>query len=351
MTTFGPNINVSLSEDGQSLVVTDRVAPPEPEPPAVVPLPGKAVWEERMVVEGRKWGSADALKHGLWEGGMWYYDGMWVLQQIADYTGESLDAEWQRCWDIYYPYATNTMEPRIGLPTGYRVFPHGFEAEAKLDDDNAKHALVRLATRSAYGAHSASTIRKWLVGVNRSREAAYLLQALLACKRVGIEGEVREYGARTEVLTSMISQHFNQWFGDKTATLMQPFMVGLSAHALIEYTTTYDISTDWMFDNIERAAQWLMDNAWNEERKCFYMDNYRPYESWADRDGLRWAIDLNMLVAPMYAWLWKETGDHKWQDFGDKVFGAGTTCEINTGKQLSQNYRLSFLYVKWRESR
>jgi len=349
MSEFGSSGTYTRINSDADTIVLALTPNAVPEPPAIVPIPGKAEWERRMLELGRKFGRPEYARN-INEQYTWYYDGSWVFRQIMEYTHQNFEGERAQCESVYYPYA-------LGQPTGYRVFPHGFEMGYSAGGRHSDRykvfygpVLLNLANRSAYGVHSAAVIAEWLKGAHRSREAAYLLQALLACKRCDLGREVNDYDARVNTLIDLIIGHFDQWFDGKTSTWMQPFMVGLSAHALIEYATEYP-GWDGAALILSDAATWLRDNAWNEERGAFYLSNDRPYEPWADRDGLRWAQDLNMLVAPIYAWLWKETGDAQWRDFGDKVFESGTRCEINNGKQFSQNYRLSFLYVKWREER
>ena len=61
------------------------------------------------------------------------------------------------------------------------------------------------------------------------------------------------------------------------------------------------------------------------------------------------APDLNMLIAPAFAWLYKETGDAKYRDRGDQIFGGGVQhAWLDNGKQFNQNYRWSFDYIRLR---
>jgi hypothetical protein len=61
--------------------------------------------------------------------------------------------------------------------------------------------------------------------------------------------------------------------------------------------------------------------------------------------------DLNLLIAPAYAWLWQMTGIQTYLDHGDQVFAGGVLyANFWSGKQFSQSYRSSFNYVKWRSA-
>jgi hypothetical protein len=61
------------------------------------------------------------------------------------------------------------------------------------------------------------------------------------------------------------------------------------------------------------------------------------------------APDLNMFFCWMYGLMFKETGDVSYIDKGDKLFAGGVAgAWIAGGKQFTQSYRLSFLYLKLR---
>ncbi|MBZ5636897.1 MAG: hypothetical protein LAO55_27555, partial [Acidobacteriia bacterium] len=59
--------------------------------------------------------------------------------------------------------------------------------------------------------------------------------------------------------------------------------------------------------------------------------------------------DLNLLLAPMYGWVYQRTGAQIYRDQGDQLFNAGVAgAWLDGGKQFSQNYRWSQKYVEWR---
>ena len=59
-----------------------------------------------------------------------------------------------------------------------------------------------------------------------------------------------------------------------------------------------------------------------------------------------------MMIAHVYAWLWKETGDPRYRDWGDQLFAAGALngrrAAKNSGKHFNQQFRMAFDYLKWR---
>ena len=59
--------------------------------------------------------------------------------------------------------------------------------------------------------------------------------------------------------------------------------------------------------------------------------------------------DLNLLIAPAYAWLFKQTGTVTYRDKANALFAGGTKAYLGDGKHFNQNYRWSFKYVEWRK--
>jgi hypothetical protein len=57
---------------------------------------------------------------------------------------------------------------------------------------------------------------------------------------------------------------------------------------------------------------------------------------------------LNNLIAPAFAWYWRQTGDNTYLTRGDDLFAHSLDEPLWTGKQFSQNYSWSFDYVQWR---
>src|SRR2546425_335392 len=123
-------------------------------------------------------------------------------------------------------------------------------------------------------------------------------------------------------------------------------MVGLTAEALImEYEKTGDSR---ILPALKTALDWLWANAWVTGDQGFWYDNAvaNPTVPWPSRPG---APDLNLLIAPAYAWLYRQTGDTKYRDRGDQIFAGGVQFAfLGGGKQFDQNYKWSFDYVKWR---
>ena len=58
------------------------------------------------------------------------------------------------------------------------------------------------------------------------------------------------------------------------------------------------------------------------------------------------APDLNLLIAPAYAWMYRQTGDITYRQQGDQIFAGGVrSADLDEVKQFNQNYEFSFDYL------
>src|SRR3979411_3306452 len=126
-------------------------------------------------------------------------------------------------------------------------------------------------------------------------------------------------------------------------------MVGLTERALI---TRYDKTADpRVLPAIKQALDWLWANAWVPAYQAFWYENWAADPAtpiWAIRDAPG-VPDLNLLIAPAFAWVYKQTGDITYRDRGDQVFAGGVlVAYLGDGKHFDQNYWWSVDYVNWR---
>jgi len=314
-----------VTREATHAVTIDPVPSPLPyvegnQPP---PIPRLQEWEDNM----RQWGQTYCQPiPDIWEGYVWYYDGMRVYQQIADYTA---DATWLTCADFSKDvYRGYILQNNGGVP-GWRVFPHGLRSDFLRNQAPASREAVHLlALNSAYAAHGGG------VDPGLVRETAYLVHAYRAAESLG---DPRH--PKLDRAVDFLLGHLDAWFVSETEPYMQPFMVGLACEALIQY---YEQSRDPRVPPaIKAALDALWDWAWVAEDRSFF------YESTGDTT--QGTPDLNMLIAPAFGWLYAMTGDPTYQQRGDLIFEGGILgAWLGGGKQFSQNYRWSPDYVKWR---
>jgi hypothetical protein len=116
-------------------------------------------------------------------------------------------------------------------------------------------------------------------------------------------------------------------------------MVALAAEAMIAYwDVTHDSRVPPM---LKLAADQIWQQSWDATNQCF--------KYYADDGSISLSQDLNLLIVPLYGWVYQQTGDVKYRDEGDQIFNAGVAgAWLDGGKQYSQNYRWSGKYVEWR---
>jgi hypothetical protein len=294
-----------------------------------VPIPEMKAWEENMKTFGMKHTNErtfSILDEPGPERYVWYYDGPRVLYQIADYTG---DTTWkdhaEKVQMIYreYIYALNGKVP------GWRIFPHGLSLHYKVTGDGkSKEAAVLLSERSAFASAGGGPDERL------SRETAYCINAYITAEALG-----QPTHPKLEQALEFALGHIEQWFVQNTSENWAPFMFGLTCEALISYYS--EVKKDpRILPAIKLGLDECWERAWKEDKQAFFYRADNPAGA---------APDLNLLVAPAYAWVYLLTGDTTYRDRGDKIFAGGVRgANLNGGKQFSQNYRWSFNYVKWR---
>ncbi len=263
-----------------------------------------------------------------------YYDAQWVFYQIADYTR---DSSWNTCAArAEAVYRDQYVLPNNGSVPGYWNFTHGLMQDyLRTGDTASKNAAILLSRNAAYSPDT--TPLEWTVSADYSREVAYAIMGYLNAETLGEAHRMR--------LDSFVNQafgHLDQWFGSKTAPYVRPFMVGLTAHALISHAEQRGDSR--VLPAMIQAMDWLWANTWLPGSQAFmYTDRT------VDSGGMEPAPDLNLLIAPAFAWLYHQTGEVRFRDRGDQIFAGGVAnAFLGNGKQFDQNYRWSFDYVKWR---
>ena len=315
-------------------ITTTVITETQPLPPGLAPpIPELANWEGRMTSYGAKHCNEAAIASAIGSAGVqsednvWYYDGTKVYQQIARYTQ---DSRWYTCAGYtntaYRSYVLGaTSSYALG---GWRVFPHGLANDYESTGTvSSRDAAVRLSTYSAYAWSGGSS------ACGLSRETAYILQAYLVAEDLG---EPRHPKFATAVDNALLQLY--QSLVTRRCSSVSPFVMGLTMEALIRY---YEATGDSRVPPaIEVAADAMWVWLWNPASESFVS---------ASTNLTGGAPDLNLLIAPAYAWLWQVTGAPRHLDRGDAIFAGGVRrAWLGAGKAFSQNYRWSFDYVKWR---
>jgi fibronectin type 3 domain-containing protein len=321
--TYTTDGNLKKSANYQLIVDPVPAAlPVSPRPPSLA-LASVPVWLNNMRYHGLQ--HCKPEETALWEGFAWYYDGQRVYDQIAEITG---DPQFRQCSDMFgTAYRDYVMNTQGGVPL-WRMFPHGLARHYQRTGDQQSLKAVELMAHAGL-----STDITIAMGANWGREAAYYLNTLLQYRAISGVSDP----AIPDLVNIMLG-HMEALFVTREA-VVQPFMVGLEAEALIDY---WSISRDPRIPAVlKQAADGIWDDSWNVANSCLV---YR------DPSGDSCPQDLHMLVAPMYAWLFSLTHDVTYRDRGDTMFTSGVFgAWLDGGKQFSQNYRWSPMYLVWRE--
>lgn len=292
-----------------------------------------------------------------------YYDMEYCGYKIKDHAGGGSFDQWIA--DCYSNYRNYYVVPAGGGVQGFRNFTEGFYedvARATVRAVNAKAAIQSILDNSNFV--RSDNLSDDLL----SRECAYALMAIINGTRAGctIDATVT---ARIPVLLGWCLGHIDQWCTLLTADYYRPFMGGITAHALVHYFThvsedsrivpalivleAYTTSTCW------KAAA----GAWGQGKSFLYTDRFV-----VDSADTETAPDLNMMICPMWGFLYHQTGTQSYRDMGDLIFegaisvydgdgfyqsGAylGTRSASNpSGKQYDQQFIWGTKYIEYAEA-
>jgi hypothetical protein len=182
--------------------------------------------------------------------------------------------------------------------------------------------------------------------MSRMREVALTIISYIEEQALG-----GPHRSRRTFLVDQAYDHIDQfvtgaWQG--TTIQASPFTAALSAHALIrDWHQTMDSR---LLPALKALADYLWTQAWVPANQSML---YQLNSLDADDGGrsTHGQPDLNLLIAPLYAFLFKATGDPKYRDEGDALFAAGVArAYLQQNKQFNQNYWWSFDYVAWRSA-
>ena len=319
-----------------SVISTALIFFPGPVRSADLPIPEVDRWHSQMVTRGATICSRLAQNGGL---GDTYYDMTAVMYQIADYTG---DPSWTDCaLRARGIYRDSYVIPNTGRVPGYWNFPTGLRMDfQRTADALSQQAVALLAQNAAYASDCALC-----PGRRRRPEPRGRLRDPVLHQRRGARPVPRQ---RRLALVDQAYGHLDQWFVQfawqgPTPTLAQfsPFMVGITAQSLIrDWEETRDPR---LIPSLKNAADWLWASAWIPAERSMFYDALN-----GGTGPGHGAPDLNLLIAPMYALLYRVTGEPKYRTQGDALFAGGVdlACSGCDGKHFDQNYWWSIDYVR-----
>jgi hypothetical protein len=321
------------------------VAPGEPSFSSPMTNVGPAIdpvllsqWQQQMLLFGRQHANSLSGLSGDAALNATYYDAARVFYQIADYTH---DPSWlAAAHQAATIYRDQFVLPNNGDVPGYWNFTGGLLLDYQHTGDvRSKDAIVLLSKNAAFAVDG--TPLAWTASTLQSREVAYSIMSYLNAETVG-----QPHRARLDDLVTQAMGHLDQWFVSKTAPYLQPFMAGLTMEALIQYNTAVG-GDSRILPAIQSAVDSMWSHNWLSENQSFqYIDRELP-----GAGGPTPAPDLNMLIAPAYAWMYHQTGNPIYQQEADTIFRGGVEdAYLQGAKQFNQNYLFAFDFLTWRNS-
>ena len=317
---------------------TGDLGPPEP-PDATAP--DKALWDEHMIEYGMHHGAYFATQPEPTNDAKLdhvYYDGARVYAQIAAYTGQP------EPWHTYATQANAWFRDYVirsnGAVPGYYNFTHGLRLDwERTGDVVSKDTVVLLSKKAAYAGDS--TNRTYVVHFNRSREVAYAITSYINAEALG--------EAKRTIRADWVTQSYAyipqwmdpaQWGSEQVA----PFMMAITAQALIEdWTETQDTRC---LPALKELADWMWPLAWHDATSGLLYQFNPANGSGVSTTG---AVDLNMLIAPWFSWLWVQTGEDQYREKFDQLLYGHKDAYLDRSKQFNQNYWVAFNGMAWRE--
>ena len=331
-------------------------------------IPELATWEANMLSFGTTHCNNFAAGTPESNFGNTYYDAQRVYQHIYAYTG---NASWLTCADnVEASYRDWYVMPNNGSVPGYWKFTTGLRMDWERDADSvSKSAALLLATNGAYC--SDGTPLAWTAPADLSREVAYCLVAYINEELLGNPRRTRltQAGVDNDFVDQALD-HLDQWLITKDFVnpsfwappcndkyYYQPFMVGITVQSLIRF---WDLTGDSRVQPaVTTALDTMWTDAWVAADEGMWYENCKvlPTDPWPVVGGTR---DLNLLIAPGYAWLYERTGNTGYRDKADALFAGGVGDGSGNGvaggawlggsKQFNQNYIYSFEYVTLRST-
>ncbi len=314
-------------------------------------IPSLSQWAHNMITFGQAHCTVLAsIANGAIDPalGSTYYDLIRVMYQIQNYTG---DPSWGLCAAVGREIYRDryVMPNNAGVP-GYWNFTTGLRMDFEHTGDAlSKNAAILLSTNAAYAADT--TPLDYTVNINRSREVAYSILSYINAEALGAPPRTRRID-----LVNQAYDHLNQWFITQVWQGQDmgfaPFMVAITAQALIrDWEQTHDAR---LIPALTMAADYLWAHALDPTGSSMVYE-LNP-AAVTDGGYLNPAPDLNLIIAPMYAFLYWQTGNTKYRDEADTLFAGGVQRaalgDVNSpslyAKQFNQNYWWSFDYIRWR---
>ena len=314
-----------------------------------------------------------------------YYDRVNCLYKLKDRNGNAYTAELQRAHDEHH-YHINTFCSPAGAVAGYRIFPEGFLEEINRASSRAAAALANITAMLANGAYVNTGVPNdlsnatgdWDGSNGGARECAMALHLFIYAELAGITLTPTNITRRQQLFEWSLG-HLEQYSTGTVCRYMKCFMAAIVVKSMIAYYDHVDQDSR-ILPLVEAVAQRMKDNCWHSTAGSWgvgggfiYAEIFIPHPTnsggyYSPSEDPYTQVDLNMLIAPVYAWLWYQTGVESWRTFGQEIFTASipvydiwgfwvSGANLNTRsatnpacKQYQQQLFWSDKFIEWMES-
>lgn len=330
-----------------------------------VPVPGKATYWEYM----DEWaGYLDTWfinnNHPANDSGLaqTFYDGEMCGYRLKDhFLTADYDNFINEGWLAYTDYY---VLPNLGFVQGFRNFTDGELEDVLRVTSRSVDSLDAIGKQLLNGAYVASGD---VSDSTLSRECAYAIETHINAARTVI-GLTAPQLARLEQLKAWAIGHIDQWCVNLTAPYFRPFMGALTAKALINYYD-YIFSDVAIVAKLKILADYAWSTCWKSTAGAWGQANSFLYTDRDVGDPLDnfTQPDLNILICPLWGWLYYRAQGAAYRTNGDQIFqggipnysgafhvsGAylGTRSAVNpAGKQYDQQLYWGPRYIEWAEA-
>jgi hypothetical protein len=273
------------------------------------------------------------------------YDGQLGKMRAKAYDGNNAawDAKITKSWSVYNDYVNNVASPAGGIATFLMHLDGMYQdyINGTVRSPTSVTNVTNILNNGSYMVSDSGDVTgSTMVTQEFSRETAYVGYAHLIAFLMGIT-QTSPRLTRLSVMYTLAMGHCAIWYNN-TGTYCRPFMAAITSKFLIKYHgSSYataqqktDIVTaltnlgDYLWNTCYKDT----DGAWGAGKAMLYADRFV-----VDSDDIHTALDLNAVIAPMYAWLWYQTGIETHKTRHNTLFQYG--IPVYSGSvQLSGSY-------------
>jgi len=296
----------------------------------------------------------DALAAQYYDAGSVFYRNALLDPKDATYWNTIGDRAVQFYRDAY-------VLPAKGNVPGFQNFTDGLylhylrmkqedrptTADARTQRDASRAAIILLSKEAAFARDNTpeDTSDPLLC-----REVAYSMRSMMHAEAVGEPRRDRLAKLAQQALGHLellLPKTLPAKSDDHPFT--RPFMVGIVARALIDYEQlTHDSR---VLPALEAAQARLWERMWDAKAGAFlYTNRAFPGEPPSDED-MKPAVDLNLMISPLYAWVGAKKKDSRLMSRADIILRSGIDQAYWEGeKQYNQQGWWSFEGIRFRAS-